>query len=70
MDTLTVSIGDRQAYVYQCDEHPECGPHGLFHVVDPVILQSQVELNDPEYYFVTSHIPVIWGQEWDWDRLV
>jgi hypothetical protein len=64
---ITAAIGGRQAYVYQCTEHPECN-YPIFHVIDPIQLEEQAQSGDPEYYFVASHIPEVWEKEWDWDN--
>ena len=61
--TLTAAIGDSKTYVYRCDDldedgtklHPECGDG--WHIIDEHALRAMDEANDPEWYFVTSHIP-------------
>lgn len=63
---LTASIGQEQAFTYKCDDHPECGK--AWHIITPSQLRAMREADDPEWYFIASHIPEIWEAEWDWDN--
>jgi hypothetical protein len=62
---LTASIGNEPTYVYQCSDHPECGPD--YHIIAASALDA---LPKAEQLFVMSHIPERWAAEWDWDHPV
>ena len=59
--SVSAGIDGKQAYAYRCYDHPECGSY--WHVITSRQLKA---LPEPEYFFVASHIPEFWDEEWDW----
>ena len=63
---MTAAIGQEQAYVYKCNDHPECGDD--YHIITPSQLKALRKADEAEWYFGASHIPEVWDGEWDWDN--